>query len=218
MNYITNEQGSIIGAYKQLKFEPYFIYLDEDEANVLSRHDPRVSDSNHELAQIYPEALSTMRRLIKEYKEEQKKIFQNKKVLIEIVDRNVVKYSEQEFWKDILLGIYINDPIERLQKKVNKLVSISNLIEYGDKLGWGDNKKVSIEKAKDRPITDFLTPTPQGTFLCCWHKEKTPSLHYYKQGNRVHCFGCNTGGDVIDVVKKLYNVDFLEAVSIINNK
>lgn len=46
---------------------------------------------------------------------------------------------------------------------------------------------------------------------CIWHRDPTPSLHYYEKENRVWCFGCSRGGDVIDVAMQVWGVGFLEA-------
>lgn len=69
-----------------------------------------------------------------------------------------------------------------------------------------------FQKAKTVPITQFLTFNKAGFAKCIWHNEKTSSLKYYPQDNRVWCFGCNAGGDVIDVYSQLRGVDFRQAV------
>ncbi len=48
--------------------------------------------------------------------------------------------------------------------------------------------------------------------LCPFHQEKTPSFVVSDQRQNFHCFGCGEGGDVIEFVKKYYNLDFTEAV------
>ena len=53
-------------------------------------------------------------------------------------------------------------------------------------------------------------------FICCpFHHEKTPSMKLYDRN--FHCFGCGAGGDVIDFVKMLFNLDPLEAVKKLND-
>ena len=69
-----------------------------------------------------------------------------------------------------------------------------------------------IEAAKDIPIDNFIQFDRAGFAKCLWHDEKTSSMKYYKNNNKIHCFGCQFNGDVIEVVRKLYNVGFLEAV------
>ncbi|MBK5297265.1 MAG: DNA primase [Vicinamibacteria bacterium] len=48
--------------------------------------------------------------------------------------------------------------------------------------------------------------------LCPFHNEKTPSFHVNREKAFFHCFGCNTGGDVIKFVELNEKVAFPEAV------
>ena len=50
------------------------------------------------------------------------------------------------------------------------------------------------------------------TGLCPFHSEKTPSFVVYPETQSFYCFGCGTGGDVITFIKKINNVDYVEAV------
>ena len=54
--------------------------------------------------------------------------------------------------------------------------------------------------------------------LCPFHNEKTPSFCISKDNNKFHCFGCGEHGDLIDLIKKLYGMEFLEAVKFILKK
>ena len=47
---------------------------------------------------------------------------------------------------------------------------------------------------------------------CVFHEEKTPSLFLYPETSSYHCFGCQSHGDAIDLLVKLENIDFKEAV------
>jgi hypothetical protein len=49
--------------------------------------------------------------------------------------------------------------------------------------------------------------------LCPFHTEKTPSFMVYADQNRYHCYGCQAHGDFIDLIMKLDNVGFREAVA-----
>ena len=54
-------------------------------------------------------------------------------------------------------------------------------------------------------------------YVCCpFHGEKTPSCKVYDGNRGYHCFGCGSGGDVIDLVRKLFDLDFKSAISKIN--
>ena len=48
--------------------------------------------------------------------------------------------------------------------------------------------------------------------LCPFHSEKTPSFHLYPENQSFYCFGCETGGDVITFIRKIENLDYVEAV------
>ncbi len=51
-------------------------------------------------------------------------------------------------------------------------------------------------------------------FWCCcpFHQEKTPSCKVDAASQTWHCFGCGEGGDIISYVRKLDDVDFVDAV------
>lgn len=48
--------------------------------------------------------------------------------------------------------------------------------------------------------------------LCPFHNEKTPSFTVYPENDSFYCFGCGVGGDVITFVRRIENLDYLEAV------
>ncbi len=48
--------------------------------------------------------------------------------------------------------------------------------------------------------------------LCPFHKEKTPSFHISSDKQLFYCFGCGSGGNIIDFVMKIENLDFIDSV------
>lgn len=50
------------------------------------------------------------------------------------------------------------------------------------------------------------------TGLCPFHSEKTPSFVVYPETASFYCFGCGAGGDAITFVKRINNLDYIEAV------
>lgn len=48
--------------------------------------------------------------------------------------------------------------------------------------------------------------------LCPFHGEKTPSFTVYSENNSFYCFGCGAGGDVITFVRRIENLDYIDAV------
>ncbi|SHJ47211.1 DNA primase [Geosporobacter subterraneus DSM 17957] len=54
--------------------------------------------------------------------------------------------------------------------------------------------------------------------LCPFHHEKTPSFIVSEEKQLYHCFGCGQGGDVINFVMKMENLDFIDAVTALGEK
>ncbi|MEG2074569.1 MAG: DNA primase, partial [Angelakisella sp.] len=50
------------------------------------------------------------------------------------------------------------------------------------------------------------------TGLCPFHSEKTPSFTVYPENQSFFCFGCGAGGDIISFIKRIENLDYIEAV------
>lgn len=48
--------------------------------------------------------------------------------------------------------------------------------------------------------------------LCPFHSEKTPSCHIYTDTQSFYCFGCGAGGDVINFIRLIEHLDYLESV------
>ena len=48
--------------------------------------------------------------------------------------------------------------------------------------------------------------------MCPFNNEKTPSFTVYPATQSFYCFGCGAGGDAITFVKKIENLDYLDAV------
>lgn len=48
--------------------------------------------------------------------------------------------------------------------------------------------------------------------LCPFHGEKTPSFNLYPETSSFYCFGCGAGGDVITFIKRIENLEYMDAV------
>lgn len=51
--------------------------------------------------------------------------------------------------------------------------------------------------------------------LCPFHNEKTPSMTVFPQTQSFYCFGCGAGGDAITFIKKIENLEYIEAVRLL---
>lgn len=56
-----------------------------------------------------------------------------------------------------------------------------------------------------------LRQNRSGFCVCPFHHEKTASLKIY-DNNSWHCFGCRQGGDVVDMARLYYELDFQDAL------
>ena len=48
--------------------------------------------------------------------------------------------------------------------------------------------------------------------LCPFHSEKSPSCTVYPDTDSFFCFGCGAGGDVVTFIRKIENLEYIEAV------
>src|SRR5665213_4123092 len=54
---------------------------------------------------------------------------------------------------------------------------------------------------------------------CCpFHADRSPSFTIFDGGVRFHCFGCGAGGDVLDYVQRLHNVNLPEAAAMLQGE
>jgi len=81
-----------------------------------------------------------------------------------------------------------------------------------------DNLLTSAEiaRAKLVPIGTFLKVQSSKKVNCLFHSDKNASMHIYPNG--YHCFSCNAHGTVVDVVMKLRNCTFTQAVKFLIRK
>lgn len=54
--------------------------------------------------------------------------------------------------------------------------------------------------------------------LCPFHREKTPSFHISADKQLFYCFGCGTGGNLIDFIMKIENLDFVDCIKFLADR
>jgi DNA primase len=87
-------------------------------------------------------------------------------------------------------------------------------------------KEGEVEELKSKAdiysiISNYVKLKKSGknfTGLCPFHKEKTPSFTVDASKQLYHCFGCGEGGDVINFIEKIENLEFIEAVEFLAKK
>lgn len=60
-------------------------------------------------------------------------------------------------------------------------------------------------------------PNRAGFIPCPFHHEKTASLKIYPESRGWYCFGCGSGGTIIDFVARLFNITARQAIVRLNN-
>lgn len=150
---------------------------------------------------------------------------------IETEGKNLIQWKSRErnhwFWEGILdvllvqplrgdkdfgenfkkygLGIDRNKIIKRNQFLLNSMKKREDDIATS---GVSDDQ---IRQAKQIPIRNFIKVNHSNKAVCLFHNDRHPSMHIYKD-NHYYCFVCNASGDVVDLVMKLRNVSFIDAV------
>lgn len=64
-------------------------------------------------------------------------------------------------------------------------------------------------------ISTYVTLKRRGSTLvglCPFHNEKTPSFTVYPETQSFYCFGCSAGGDAVGFLRKIENLDYMDAV------
>ena len=89
-----------------------------------------------------------------------------------------------------------------------------------------NNMRDLIDEVKSRSdivnvISQYISLKNSGSSysgLCPFHSEKTGSFHVNQNKQIYKCFGCGEGGDVINFIMKIENLDFMEAVKLLAQK
>ncbi|WP_455538346.1 DNA primase [Terrisporobacter sp.] len=89
-----------------------------------------------------------------------------------------------------------------------------------------NNMRDLIDEVKNRcdivsVISQYINLKNSGSSysgLCPFHSEKTGSFHVNQKKQIYKCFGCGEGGDVINFIMKIENLDFIDAVKLLAEK
>lgn len=157
--------------------------------------------SFYELLDTYPTALPTIKRYIKQELNDLK------------LDMELLRVQHQS--GDEVMQGYCEALMELKQEKVKTLSGYLYYITPHETV-HGSISSHDIVRAKQRPIKDFIKVNWAGKALCLFHNDKHASMHIYP--NNYHCFSCHTSGTVIDIIMKLRNCTFKEAVLFLNGK
>jgi hypothetical protein len=199
----------------------YLFMIDKEE--ILWR-DSQPNYSFQELMKIYgPECFKVARRGLKD------------KLKAEKQRLRLLQTWEEEYYENIICKIPWQERPE-IQEESNKdfeiirdritskiktiMFNFSYLNELEGKAGpkqMGGFGEAEIQRAKEISICNFYTDKLQkhknlAVGRCPFHGEKTGSFTIYLDQNSWWCYGCNSGGSVIDFIMQQNRCDFLSAV------
>lgn len=97
--------------------------------------------------------------------------------------------------------------IKRLIFELRRVDNIGNPEPVVSKNGFSEEE---LARAKAVPIASLIKVGKGKKALCPWHNDRDPSLTV--KNNRVWCFPCSRGGDVIDLYMELNRCDMVTAV------
>lgn len=173
---------------------------------------PRFNDK--ELLQIFPEAREIIPAKLGEWREEQQKIADAIKDKLTIIKQETSNDFSQWFWRE---WVKITDGNELLKieghiARLRRLLACSR----GKKVkGWLSQEH--IQQALAVPIENFIKQPLRKSGkalvgLCPLHAERHPSFYIYPETNSCWCYGCNQGGNAINLISLLHSYSFKEAV------
>ena len=170
------------------------------------------------LLEIFPEARSCVRIQAKEILEQLKELYTLRKELEGfITNPNNCTDADQWFWLEVVNAFYLSD-IPKLEKQLSRMTSAIDFHTPGRKRDPNAINEADIQRAREVPIDTFIDFNRAGFSRCIAHDEKTPSMKYYHNQNRVHCFSCQFSEDSIGVIMRFRDIPFLEAVSFLTGK
>ena len=171
-----------------------------------------------ELVGIFPEVKELIPAKLKELRQEKREIQQRIGRKIKTIN----KYAKTAMGK-WLASLWVEmdeDIVEDLNHQINHFLMIKAL-NPGQMKGTFEEQ---MDMARERDIlevaskyTNLVKSNKEWKGRCPLHEEDTPSFTVNPQKNLWHCFGCQAGGSVIDLVMMKENISFKEAVKTLSS-
>ena len=125
---------------------------------------------------------------------------------------NALKEEQsKEFWQSVV-DYFIGGEITKSEKRIKEIDRYLQIIS-GIPVE-GRITREDIERAKEHPF-DQLIDFKNNFAICPFHNEKTPSLHWNKKNNTIHCFGCVKNWDTIAFIRETQGLSFPQAVNVL---
>lgn len=194
-------------------------FLDEEELEFYMSLETKrdKSPSIYQLMQYYPSAKNVALKYVRDKIKRKKRIidkiitYRDEQMALLELEKDIIKRTNTQSW---IMGV-VEDEIDELREEIEKLEKdrkyLVSLIKPNDNYKNIINADI-ISKAKQVPISDYIDIGKNGKAKCLFHDDRNPSMHIYKDTNTFFCFTCSAAGTVIDIVMKLWGLDFVGAV------
>lgn len=140
---------------------------------------------------------------------------------IELYQKRAAECDNEVFqwFGDLIREEYIPELISKRKKLLYKINGWETAKPEESVNGITDSDIESARSADCENFIDIKRRDGKHAWANCpFHDEKTPSFRCYPGEKGFYCFGCHVGGNAIDLVMKLHNIGFVEAVKLINRK
>lgn len=186
--------------------------------------------SPSQLLEIFPQAISIIKRNLKEYKKEYEEIEKQLSASLDPLFEEVYAHTdisdeEKKIKVNVIVEQFYKKPLQYRKTIIQKLqlfLRIHAMKEMEKRGILPDNSQRITEDdilhAKEYPIGDLIEINRSGFTRCLFHEERTASCKVYEDQNKFHCFGCGKDGDAIDLACKIYGYEFIEAVKFLIKK
>jgi hypothetical protein len=175
--------------------------------------------SDRELLEIFPEAKNVFSAKIAEWMEEREKIYLSIRRKLTAIKYSVSDETAKQIQKS-MIEIFDGAQLAKISKHINRLQRLLFLAQKRKAKGGVSDSEV--QHALATPIQDILKQKFQRSDnkligLCPLHKEKSPSFYIYTKNNSFYCYGCQAGGDAINLMRQLHDFSFVQAVRYLVN-
>ena len=175
--------------------------------------------SPRELIETFPEAIPVIKRNLKIARHDLPIAEKISSILLDYALQKIYSLDIPDDYKEEVFipfakWYFYDSVIGPLKKKISnfeQLILISKIKNAGL-----EGQPLDIAKAKSYPIESLIKVKSSGFALCPFHNDRHESLKIYNKDNRFNCFVCNANGDTIDLVMKIYSLDFKNAIKFLN--
>lgn len=175
--------------------------------------------SDRELLEIFPEAKDILAAKVSEWMEERERTMLAIRRKLTAIKNSTSDETVRQIHRS-MVEIFDGVQLAKISKHIKRLQRLQFLAHRRKAKGGVSDDEV--QHALATPIQDVLKQKFQRSGnkligLCPLHNEKSPSFYIYTKNNSFYCYGCQAGGDAINLIRKLHDLSFVAAVRYLVN-